>query len=593
MFKTDVLIVGSGPAGSSAALMCSSYGLDNMVVTKHRWLADSPRAHYKNQRTMEIMRDLGIADQVIAQASPKAVMGNVVFCTSLVGEELGRLPYGANQPKRHSDYALASPCEHCDLPQHLLEPILLSNAAVRGSHVRFDTEYLSHVQDIDGVTVQVKDRLTQTTYTIRAKYLLGADGGNSKVATDLQLPMEGQMGLAGSISIILHADLSVFVAHRPGYLWWILQPGCNIGGIGMGLLRMVRPWNEWQIVWGYDIQAGAPKLSEDDAKRIARQLIGDETIPITIRSISTWTVNQQYATRYSKDRIFCLGDAVHRHPPSNGLGSNSSIQDAYNLTWKLAFVLKGLASPSLLETYNAERVPIGKQIVARANKSIGEFAPILDALGLSEAADAAQMQTNMAELKSDTAKGSFRRDQLRQAIAFKSYEFATQGVEMNQHYRSAAIIGESLEPEWPRDPELYYQPSTLSGGRLPHAWLNQNGTEISTLDLVGKGAFTLLTGIGGERWQEAAISIEAEFRVPIKAYVIGPGRDVQDLYGDWTEIRDIPESGCILVRPDGHIAWRSHLCEAPQEQLTQILGRLLDWPTIASEGVHANATAKV
>lgn len=591
MLETDILIVGSGPAGSSAALMCSSYGLPNMVVTKHNWLADSPRAHYKNQRTMEIMRDLGIADQVIAQASPKEVMGNVVFCTSLVGEELGRLPYGANQPKRHSDYALASPCEHCDLPQHLLEPILLSNAAARGSHLRFDTEYLGHVQDTDGVTVDLKDRLTQKTYHIRAKYLLGADGSNSKVAADLQLPMEGNMGLAGSISIILRADLSKYVAHRPGYLWWVLQPGCNIGGIGMGLLRMVRPWNEWQIVWGYDIQAGAPELSEEDGKRIARQLIGDDRIPIDIRSISTWTVNQKYATRYSQGRVFCLGDAVHRHPPSNGLGSNSSIQDAYNLTWKLALVLKGLASSSLLETYNAERAPVGKQIVKRANKSIGEFAPIFDALGLSGTLDAAQMQANMAELKNNTTEGATRREKLREAIAFKSYEFATQGVEMNQHYRSAAIIGEPTEPEWQRDPELFYQPSTVPGGHLPHVWLNQNGTEISSLDLVGKGVFTLLTGISGEAWKEAAVSLEAEFGMPIMAYVIGHGRDVQDLYGDWAEIRDIPEAGCILVRPDGHVAWRSLSCEAPQKQLAQIIGQILDWPKHSNESKHRTAEA--
>jgi len=575
MLETDVLIVGSGPAGSSAALMCSSYGLNNMIVTKHNWLANSPRAHYQNQRTMEIMRDLYIADEVIAKASPKEVMGNVVFCTSLAGEELGRLPYGANQPRRHSDYALASPCEHCDLPQHLLEPILLTNAASRGSHARFDTEYLGHVQDADGVTVEVKDRLTKTTYHIRAKYLLGADGSNSKVAEDLQLPMEGDMGLAGSISIILRADLSKYIAHRPGYLWWVLQPGCNIGGIGMGLLRMVRPWSEWQIVWGYNIQEGAPELTVEDGKQIARQLIGDDHIPIDIRSISNWTVNQKYATLYSRGRVFCLGDAVHRHPPSNGLGSNSSIQDAYNLIWKIALVLKGTASPSLLETYNSERAPVGKQIVKRANKSIGEFGAIFDALGVSGTLDATEMQANMAELKSATVEGATRREKLRQAISFKSYEFATQGVEMNQRYQSAAIISESTEPVWQRDPELYYQPSTLPGGRLPHVWLNQNGSEISSLDLVGKGAFTLLTGISGEAWKEATADAEAKFGISIKAHIIGPGRDVQDLYGDWAEIRDIPEAGCILVRPDGHVAWRSRSCEMPQEQLEQIMSKLL------------------
>lgn len=579
MHETDVLIIGSGPAGSSAALMCSSYGLPNMVITKHRWLADTPRAHYKNQRTMEIMRDLGIADQVIAQASPREVMGNVVFCTSLAGEELGRIPYGANQPKRASDYLLASPCEQCDLPQNLLEPILLSNAASRGSHVRFDTEYLSHAQDPHGVTVSVRDNLTQSTYQIRTKYLLGADGSNSKVAADLQLPMDGQMGLAGSVSIIFHADLSRHVAHRPGYLWWMLQPGADVGGIGMGLLRMVRPWDEWQIVWGYDIEKGAPELSEENARRIASLLIGDDSIPIKIHSVSAWTVNQMYATRYSLGRVFCLGDAVHRHPPSNGLGSNTSIQDAYNLTWKLALVLKGQASPSLLDTYDAERVPIGKQIVARANQSVRDFSRIFTALGVSDTADEEQISTSLARLKVSGAEAATCREKLRQAVAFKSYEFSALGVELNIRYRSTGVIDEQDAATSLCDPELYYRPSTQPGGRIPHVWLGQGGRQVSTLDIVGKGSFTLLTGIGGECWKEAAESLTKTLGVPINTYCIGHGRDLQDLYGDWADIREFPEDGCILIRPDGYIAWRSMACDTPRTALSDAFDFLL--------GLHA------
>ncbi|WP_307878344.1 FAD-dependent monooxygenase [Acinetobacter seifertii] len=121
MLETDVLIVGSGPAGSSAALMLSTYGIRNIIITKYRWLANSPRAHYISQRTMEVVRDLGISDEVIAKAAPKEVMGDVVYCTSLTGDEIGRFPYGMNHPERMSEYAKASPCEQCDLPQHLFD----------------------------------------------------------------------------------------------------------------------------------------------------------------------------------------------------------------------------------------------------------------------------------------------------------------------------------------------------------------------------------------------------------------------------------------------------------------------------------------
>ena len=191
-------------------------------------------------------------------------------------------------------------------------------------------EYVSHEQDSDGVTTTCRDRLTGQNITIRSKYLIGADGGRSTVAENEDLPMEGAMGVGGSMNIIFKADLSKYVAHRPSVLYWVLQPGADVGGIGMGLVRMVRPWNEWLIVWGYDINQPAPEVDEAFATKVAHDLIGDDSIPIDITSVSTWTVNNMYATQLSKGRVFCMGDAVHRHPPSNGLGSNTSIQDAFN-----------------------------------------------------------------------------------------------------------------------------------------------------------------------------------------------------------------------------------------------------------------------
>jgi 2,4-dichlorophenol 6-monooxygenase len=126
------------------------------------------------------------------------------------------------------------------------------------------------------------------------------------------------MGKGGSMNIVFEADLSRYVAHRPSVLYWVVQPGSDIGGIGMGLVRMVRPWNEWLIVWGYDIDGPPPELTDAEAIGIARNLIGDQEMPIKIKSTSLWTVNHLYATRYSEGRVFCMGDAVHRHPPSNG-----------------------------------------------------------------------------------------------------------------------------------------------------------------------------------------------------------------------------------------------------------------------------------
>lgn len=560
--ETDVLIVGTGPAGSSASLMLSTYGIDHITITRFGRLVRTPRAHITNQRTMEVLRDLGVEEEAKEKATPQELMGNNVFCESLAGEELGRLYSWGNHPNRMADFTLASPCTICDIPQNYMEPILLLEAMQRGTKMRFNTEYKSLEQDANFVTATVHDYLTGQDYQIRAKYLIGADGGNSQVAEDIGLAMEGKMGVAGSMNIVIEADLSKYVAHRPSVLYWVLQPGSDVGGIGMGLVRMVRPWNKWLVLWGYDINEAPPDVDDDFAINIVHKLVGDDTIDVKIDSTSVWTNNDMYALENTKGRVFCMGDATHRHPPSNGLGSNTSIQDAYNLCWKLALVLKGKANESLLETYNAERAPIAKQIVTRANQSIREFGPIFEALGLLDTQDPKKMQANMEKRKDNTPEAAEQREKLRKAILFKSYEFNCHGVEMNQRYDSRAVVPDGTpEPEFERDRELYYAPTTWPGARLPHVWLRRGdyGKEIlSTLDIVGKGRFSLLTGIGGEAWVEAANKLSSETGVEIKPFVIGAGRDVEDIYGEWPEVREINEAGCLLIRPDAHVAFRHH-----------------------------------
>ncbi len=579
---TDVMIIGTGPAGSAMAALLSSYGVDNFIVNRYRWLANTPRAHITNQRCMEVLRDLGhdVEEEAYMQATEQDLMGENVFCVSLAGEELGRMKSWGKHPLSRAEHQLSSPCHMNDLPQTFMEPLLFKTACSRGTQARMSVEYLSHVQDAEGVTVTCRDRLTNKDFTVRAKYLVGADGGNSLVAEHAGLPFEGKMGVGGSMNILFRADLSKYVAHRPSVLYWVMQPGADVGGIGMGLVRMVRPWYEWLIVWGYDINQPPPQVDAAFATTVARQLIGDPEIEIDLISANTWTVNNMFATNMQNGRVFIMGDAAHRHPPSNGLGSNTSIQDAFNLGWKMAMVVKGEASPKLLDSYTAERAPVARQIVTRANQSIAEFGPIFEALGMDGGVDHEKIQRNM-DARCDTGeKAEKQREALRKAIAFKKYEFDCHGVEMNQRYASNAVVAENTTPPGEGiDMELHYVPTTWPGARLPHVWVfDRQGKQHSTLDLTGRGQFTILTGIGGEAWVEAAAKVGKELGLTIRTQVIGPRRDYEDHTGDWANAREIGDSGCILVRPDHHVAWRAQKVSATAEAdllkvLKTVLGR--------------------
>ena len=578
---TDILVIGTGPAGSATAALLSTYGIDNVVINRYRWLANTPRAHITNQRTMEVLRDLGqeVEKEAYLHATEQDLMGENIICESLAGEEIGRMKSWGNHPLSKAEHLLSSPCMMNDLPQTFMEPILFKTACSRGTQARMSTEYLSHEQDAEGVTTTCLDRLTGKEFTIRSRYLVGADGGNSKVAEHAGLPFEGQMGVSGSMNILFRADLSRFVAHRPSVLYWVMQPGADVGGIGMGLVRMVRPWNEWLIVWGYDINQPAPVVDAEFATGVARQLVGDPDLEIELLSANTWTVNNMYATHMQNGRVFIMGDAAHRHPPSNGLGSNTSIQDSFNLAWKLAAVVRGQAGPGLLDTYSVERAPIAKQIVTRANQSIAEFGPIFEALGMTGGTDIEKIRSSMEARCDATPAAEQQREALRQAIAAKKYEFDAHGVEMNQRYKSgAAVTDGQMEPAFELDPELHYQPTTWPGARVPHAWIyDADGTKHSTLDLTGKGRFTILTGISGQDWAKAAEKASQALGIEIVTRIIGPRRSLIDHEGAWARAREVTDSGCVLVRPDHHVAWRAEEMVAdPASELIRVLGSVLD-----------------
>lgn len=550
-YDTDVLVIGTGPAGSTLGLALANYGIKVQLVTQFSGVANSPRAHITNQRAMEVLRDLGIEEQVKKIATPWQQMGESLITTSLLGEEIARMSAWGTGDERHGDYVQGSPCPLVDLIQPEMEALLVKNASQRGAIYHFNTQYLSHEQDETGVTAHFINTITQHKFSLRAQYLVGMDGARSTVVEQLGLPLEGVMSRAGTVYVTFKADLSQYVQHRPAILQWIVNPEAGFGDIGMGLLRAIKPWNEWIMGWGFDISQGEPEVGMAQVQARLNAFVGTHVEDLQIEKISYWYVNQTYATEYAKGRVFCGGDAVHRHPPSSGLGSNTCIQDAFNLAWKLAYVIQAWAKPELLNSYTAERAPVGQQIVARANQSRFDYKYLKEVFGFDQGVTT--QAELLARIFAETESAAQVRQQLYQALAVKHYEFNAQGVELNQRYVSAAVLAETEAEVFARDAQLYLQATTRPGAKIPHTWLvDSKGHKHSTLDMVGKGRFILITGLSGKAWREAAQQLQLDYLDVIQ---VG-SREHRDVYATWHAKSEIADAGAILVRPDGYVAWR-------------------------------------
>ena len=578
--KVPVLIVGAGPAGLAASNLLSRHGVRHLLVEKHPGTAHTPRAHIVNQRTVEIFRHMGLEDRLRAVATPNELMANNVWLTSLAGLEVARLHAWGSSPERAADYRKASPSPMVNCPQTVLEPVLLEAARERSeADIRFGHEFLSFVQDADGVTTTMRERTSGVTYEVRSDYLIAADGGRSRVVEQAGLPIEGESGLATAVNVWFEADLTRYLAHRPGVLYWHAAPGTPFL-TGAGTLICHQPWDQFVMVCSYDPATETIPHTDEFAVERIRQIVGDPTITPLIKGFSTWTINHQVAARYREGRVLAMGDAVHRHPPTNGLGLNTSIADAFNLAWKLAMVVRGQAGQALLDSYSSERQPVGRQVVDRAMQSAGEMAAVKEALGFFPDQSEADGWAALEGLYQPGPAGDRRRAALREALALMNYQFNAHGVELGYRYRAGAVVPDgTAEPVPVRDAELYYQPTTWPGAHLPHAWLDGRGRRISTLDLVTGTHFSLITGIGGEDWTAAAQRATEVTGVPIDVHHIGTQDGLWDSYGDWAELREVDSTGAVLVRPDRHVAWRverytadaaTALCEVMQQLLMNI-----------------------
>ena len=576
--EVPVLIVGAGPAGLALSLSLRRYGVDHLLVERHPGTAHTPRAHIVNQRTIEIFRRLGVSERFHQVATPQHLMSNNLWVTTLADREVARSETWGTAADRAGEYLAASPEPMANCPQTVLEPLLLETARQAGADIRFDVEFVGLDQDSDAVTSTLRNRRTGEVTVVRSGYVIGADGARSKVLTEAGLDIEGPTDLARAANVWFRADLSRYFAHRPGVLTWNVMPG-PLPPLRLGTLICHKPFTEFVLAFMYDPQQTAVEnISREELTERIDALVG-EHVEAEILGVAGWQVNAQVAARYQSGRVFCIGDAVHRHPPTNGLGLNMSIADADNLAWKLALALDGRAGPALLESYTAERQPVGAAGVLRAITSLQEGAAIDQALGYEPGQTAQDGWKALRVLFEPGVAGDERRAALRAAIELSNYQFNAHGVELGYRYSSAVLRDDGVESPRADDAQLHYRPTTRPGARVPHARLERDGQAISSLDLAGGLRFAVLTGSGGDGWVPAAAEASAAAGVPVDVHVIGTYDGLLDPYGEWSLRREVGTTGCVLVRPDQHVAWRAQRfgAESPAE-LTAAVRQAVGWP---------------
>jgi 2,4-dichlorophenol 6-monooxygenase len=565
--EVPVLIVGGGGAGLTASMLLSQLGVDSLLVNARPSTSDLPKAHVLNQRAMEILGDAGVACTIYARGTPLENMRATAWYAGFAGErsaagrKVGQMEaWGSGYTD--TDWISASPCPSTNLPQIRLEPILREQAEkLAPGRVHFHHEVVDLRQDAAGVTARVRPPDEASEYTVRSRYLLACDGGRT-VGPALGIEMEGQRDLGQEISIHMTTDLSPWARDPEVLIRWIWLPdsGTLAVLVPMGPERWGPDSEEWVFHLNYpsdDPRALDDAVIEADMRRALG--IGDH--PVGIHKITRWTLEGVVASRLRMGRVFLLGDAAHRHPPTGGLGLNSAIQDAHNLCWKLAAVLAGRASDDLLSTYEPERKPVVARNVERSVESAMNQFTIGQALGLEPGGDAEKNWASLERLWSGrTEDAAFRHRALR-AIATQSMEFREHNIEYGYTYTapSAAIVPDDSATPEPIDPIRVYRPSTAPGHPLPHAWLDaEDGSRLSTLDLVRPGRFLLIAGEEGAAWCEAARSVAEKMDIPLDAVGIGHlDGDHLDPRCQWLQRREISAEGALLVRPDRFVAWRS------------------------------------
>ncbi|HZU13005.1 MAG TPA: FAD-dependent monooxygenase [Chloroflexota bacterium] len=521
-----VLIVGGGPVGLSASLLLSRHGVRSLLVERHPGTSLYRKARGLNVRTLELFRVWGLEPAVRAAAGELDRARDVVWAPTLVAPETRRMPYGGAE-RVQAD----SPTTSAGCAQDKLEPLLLEAARSYGvGELRFGQELTKMKQVGEGVIATVVDRAGGEETVVRADWLIAADGAHSTIRSMLGIGMTGPGVLFHRIAIYFRADLRAIATNRPALLYWVSPPE------GIGVIGAVNLADLWGYVVPYHPERGERPEDFDQERciRLVRSAVGVENLEVEVLSAQPWSGAAAVAERFRDNRVFLVGDAAHLIPPAGGQGMNVGIQACHNLAWKLAGHLDGWAGAALLDTYEAERRPFALQVnddVAR-NVAAGPGAP-------------------------------------------RPEQFSNRGRVLGVSYDSSAIVPDDTDLPAVANPVVEYVPTARPGSRAPHMWLWRDGHKISTLDLFDTH-FVLLTGPAGQAWCIAGEQATEQLGVPLRCYTVGPDGPLIERTGAWPSLYGVGPEGAVLVRPDGHVAWRVQTAgDNAAQHLTDVVRRIL------------------